>query len=385
MGEIADERSSAGNRRQTKWGTGAGSETAWHARAESSTFGLVDGSIFLSIPFLFWAFSGATSSEPGFGALVAFGLLGSLLLRRASGLRLRSALELVAVPLVTATAAALTLFLWRTPVVGVGTAFDGSVRPWLVATACLIAVRLAFAASTPRRGVVVFSSAVDRVLKRTFDLVAASAILVVTAPVTVAVGLAIWVEDRGPIFYRGDRVGTDGQALRMLKFRKMRADADGPPLTASDDERFTRVGRFLVRWKLDELPQLWNVVKGEMSLVGPRPEDPAFVELYPGEFEAIARTRPGITGLCQLAFAKEAEILGGDDRVRRYTESHLSEKVKIDLLYVERRSFFYDLKILLWTALVLLRCDVAVHRQTGDLSVRRRRRSHVPAESTESS
>jgi lipopolysaccharide/colanic/teichoic acid biosynthesis glycosyltransferase len=161
----------------------------------------------------------------------------------------------------------------------------------------------------------------------------------------------------------------------MLKFRKMRHDAHGPPLTSADDARFTRVGRFLAASKLDEVPQLWNVLRGEMSLVGPRPEDPAFVAMHPDDFAAIVGVKPGVTGLCQLAFAKEGRILDAKDRVRDYAERLLPQKIAIDLLYARRRTFLFDAKILAWTAIaVLLRKDVAVHRGTGRLTLRRRGR-----------
>ena len=160
----------------------------------------------------------------------------------------------------------------------------------------------------------------------------------------------------------------------MLKFRKMRPDAHaGPPLTSADDDRFTRVGRFLAKTKLDELPQLWNVLRGEMSLVGPRPEDPAFVAMRPDDFVSIAGVKPGVTGLCQLAFAKESFILDSNDRVRDYAERLLPQKVAIDLLYARRRTIGFDARILIWTFVaVLLRKDVAVHRETGKLTRRRR-------------
>ena len=167
----------------------------------------------------------------------------------------------------------------------------------------------------------------------------------------------------------------------MLKFRKMQNDASGPPLTSADDDRFTRVGRFLARSKLDELPQLLNVIRGQMSLVGPRPEDPEFVALHPYAYETINLSRPGVTGLCQLAFAKESQIIGDADPVHVYAERFLPQKLGIDFLYVRERTVWLDLKILCWTAVVLLRKDVAVHRQTGRVTLRRQR-SESPANAT---
>jgi lipopolysaccharide/colanic/teichoic acid biosynthesis glycosyltransferase len=160
----------------------------------------------------------------------------------------------------------------------------------------------------------------------------------------------------------------------MLKFRKMHDGADGPALVGPDDGRFTRLGAFLARTKLDELPQLWNVLKGEMSLVGPRPEDPGFVELHRKSFESILAVRPGITGLSQLAFARESQVLDSDDRIAHYVGAILPQKIRLDQLYAGEHSVRKDLAILMWTAAaVVLRWDVAVHRQSGQLSVRRPR------------
>jgi lipopolysaccharide/colanic/teichoic acid biosynthesis glycosyltransferase len=166
----------------------------------------------------------------------------------------------------------------------------------------------------------------------------------------------------------------------MLKFRKMREGAAGPPLTAARDDRFTRIGRVLAETKLDEIPQLWNVLRGAMSLVGPRPEDPAFVGLHSEQYMEILRVRPGITGLSQLAFVKEAEILAGEDRLNDYIGRILPQKMLLDRLYVETRSLGMDLQILAWTlATVGLRKDAAVNRATGRLTLRRPRDSEVVA------
>ena len=185
--------------------------------------------------------------------------------------------------------------------------------------------------------------------------------------------LGVKLDSRGPIFYRCRRVGLGGREFAMLKFRKMHHGAEGPALTCSSDERFTRIGSFLARTKLDELPQLWNVIRGEMSLVGPRPEDPSFVALNPQHFAEILRVRPGITGLSQLAFARESRLLDVPDRQRRYVESLLPQKIGFDRLYVANRSASMDLRILFWTvATVLSGVEVSVNRESGRLSVRRR-------------
>ena len=122
----------------------------------------------------------------------------------------------------------------------------------------------------------------------------------------------------------------------MLKFRKMHPGATGAPLTAAQDERFTRVGRLLSKTKLDELPQLWHVLRGEMSLIGPRPEDPTFVALHADEYEDILAVRPGISGLSQLAFADERRILSREDPMSHYVERLLPQKCAIDRLYASQ-------------------------------------------------
>jgi lipopolysaccharide/colanic/teichoic acid biosynthesis glycosyltransferase len=159
----------------------------------------------------------------------------------------------------------------------------------------------------------------------------------------------------------------------MLKFRKMHDGATGPALTVSEDARLTRVGRFLARSKIDELPQLWNVLRGQMSLVGPRPEDPGFVELRRADFDVILKAKPGITGLSQLAFARESELLDPADRLGDYLQRFLPQKIALDRMYVARRTIWSDLRILAWTvAAIPLRQEVAVNRQTIKLTVRRR-------------
>lgn len=210
------------------------------------------------------------------------------------------------------------------------------------------------------------------IVKRALDLVLCLGLLALVLPVGALCALAIKIESRGPVFFRCRRVGFRGRELRMLKFRKMRDGASGAPLTVDGDARFTRVGRLLARTKLDEIPQLWNVLRGEMSLVGPRPEDPAFVDPRPVEYSPILAVKPGMTGLTQLAFAKEGEIVDVEDRVGDYVARLLPQKMALDTLYAGTPSVRMDLRILVWTAFaVVLRGDVAVNRHSGRLSVRR--------------
>jgi lipopolysaccharide/colanic/teichoic acid biosynthesis glycosyltransferase len=212
------------------------------------------------------------------------------------------------------------------------------------------------------------------VAKRALDLVLALVLLVLTAPLFAVVALVIKIDSRGPVFYRCRRVGFRGREIAMLKFRKMHDGATGPALTAAEDDRFTDFGRFLARSKLDELPQLWNVLKGEMSFVGPRPEDMTFVAEHPEGYARILQVKPGMTGLCQLAFANEAAILDDGDRVGDYVSRVLPQKIALDTLYASRRSLYLDVRILLWTAVVVLaHWNLSVDWTSTRLSIRRTR------------
>jgi lipopolysaccharide/colanic/teichoic acid biosynthesis glycosyltransferase len=189
----------------------------------------------------------------------------------------------------------------------------------------------------------------------------------------VTIAVLVVLESPGPVFYRADRVGYRGRPLRMLKFRKMRVDAQGPALTTQGDPRLTRMGSLLARTRLDELPQLWHVLRGDMSLVGPRPEDPVFVARYSREYQDILRVRPGITGWTQLVFANEARALPVEDPLAHYVEFMLPEKVALDRLYALRPTLRRDLRIVWLTFVVLiLRRPVRVDLPTGTIRVRRR-------------
>jgi len=211
------------------------------------------------------------------------------------------------------------------------------------------------------------------VLKRSLDVIVAALALGIFALPMMIIALLVVLDSPGPVFYRADRVGFRGRPLRMLKFRKMREDAAGGALTIAEDERLTRVGRWLVRGHLDELPQLWHVLRGEMSLVGPRPESPSFVALFAEDYEVILQVRPGLTGYTQVAFARESAILDPQDPRSHYLSAVLPQKVALDRLYASHRSFIGDVKILIATALTILGPPVAVDRSTGALTLRRRR------------
>jgi lipopolysaccharide/colanic/teichoic acid biosynthesis glycosyltransferase len=229
------------------------------------------------------------------------------------------------------------------------------------------------AAAPTSRAVRALGRGLDRCARKVLDVGVAALLLLLLLPVIFGVGVAIRLDSSGPAFYRCRRVGHCGVEFEMLKFRKMRDDAQGPALTATRDERFTRLGRFLASSKLDEVPQLWNVLRGEMSLVGPRPEDPSFAALQPEAYAEILRVKPGITGYSQLAFARESEILDAQDRVSFYVERLLPQKAGLDRLYASHRTVMTNLRILRWTAVaVLFGHEVAVNRETGRVTRRRR-------------
>jgi lipopolysaccharide/colanic/teichoic acid biosynthesis glycosyltransferase len=209
-------------------------------------------------------------------------------------------------------------------------------------------------------------------IKRAIDLVVAGLALALLAPLFAVIAALIVLDSPGPVFYRAERVGFRGRPLRMLKFRKMHDDATGGPLTVADDERLTRVGAWLLRTKLDELPQLWHVLRGDMSLVGPRPESPDFVDRFDTDYRLILRVRPGITGSTQVAFARECRILDPLDPGGHYVKALLPQKVLLDRRYASRPSLQRDAQILIATvATLVFRLPIAVNRTTGALTLRR--------------
>jgi len=210
-------------------------------------------------------------------------------------------------------------------------------------------------------------------VKRALDVVVAVLSLAVLLPLLVLIAVLVVLDSPGPVFYRAERAGFRGRPLRMLKFRKMYGDARGVALTVTGDERLTRLGAWLVRTKLDELPQLWHVLRGEMSLVGPRPESPCHVDRVRPDYHEILEVRPGLTGYSQLAFAQEVSILDPNDPQCHYLSALLPQKVALDRLYASRFGTRRDVKILIATiATLVLRQPVAVDRTTGALSLRRR-------------
>ena len=191
-------------------------------------------------------------------------------------------------------------------------------------------------------------------LKRAFDVSCAAIGLVLSSPFVLAAAIAIQLDSPGPALYKGERVGRDGRPFRMLKLRSMVSDGGGPSVTVAADPRVTRVGRFLRRSKLDELPQLVNVLRGEMSLVGPRPEHADYVKLYTPEQKRVLSMRPGITGPAALAFVDEEAMLSGAHAETIYEREVMPRKLALDLEYVDHHSFGGDLRILGRTAALVV-------------------------------
>jgi len=206
------------------------------------------------------------------------------------------------------------------------------------------------------------------VLKRALDIAVSSGALLVLSPALTVIGWRIWWEDRGPVLYSGIRVGRDGRLFRMHKFRTMVRDADklGGPNTPDDDPRLTKIGSTLRKYKLDELPQLLNVLVGEMSLVGPRPQVLEDVELYTPAERALLSVRPGITDWASIRFRNEGELLrGSPDPAEAYWQKIRPEKIRLGLEYVERQSLRVDLEILAATAAAVIGLESRVPVEVG--------------------
>jgi len=194
--------------------------------------------------------------------------------------------------------------------------------------------------------------------KRLFDFTAALAGLVLLSPLFAATAIWIKLDSHGPVFFRQKRIGHLGVPFDIIKFRTMRENAeDAAQLTIEHDRRITRVGRFLRRYKLDEFPQLFNVVNGSMALVGPRPEVPRYVACYPAEVRAIVLSvPPGITDWASICYKEENAILARTvNPEQAYLDTILPEKLKYNVRYVQERNFWTDLRIIFSTFRALLR------------------------------
>ena len=188
-------------------------------------------------------------------------------------------------------------------------------------------------------------------MKRLFDILVSAIGLVVLSPLMVGIAVAVALGSRGPVLFRQQRVGRSFRPFTLYKFRTMKVGSEsGSSVTARGDSRVTAIGRALRRTKLDELPQLINVFKGDMSLVGPRPEVPRYVDLFRSDYEEILTVRPGITDHASIRFRNEEEILGKHpDPEAAYVNVVLPEKVALYRCYVRERSMLGDLRILFAT------------------------------------
>jgi lipopolysaccharide/colanic/teichoic acid biosynthesis glycosyltransferase len=195
-----------------------------------------------------------------------------------------------------------------------------------------------------------------RAAKRGLDVAASALGLVALSPVLAASALAVKLSSPGPVLFRQERIGRRGQPFRILKFRSMRDGASGPAVTAGGDERITPVGRALRRHKLDELPQLWNVLVGDMSLVGPRPEVRRYVERFPDDYARILGVRPGITDRAALEYRDEESVLAAAaDPEAAYVGTVLPAKIQLYHRYLDEMSLRTDLSLVLRTLASLLR------------------------------
>lgn len=191
-------------------------------------------------------------------------------------------------------------------------------------------------------------------MKRAFDIVCSGIALLVLSPFLIVLAVAVAITSPGGAFFKQVRVGRGGKEFRLLKFRSMRpgSESKGQITVGGRDPRITSVGYALRKTKLDELPQLWNVLVGDMSIVGPRPEVPKYVAMYTAEQRGVLNVRPGISSLASIEYIDENEVLGrSNDPERTYVEEVMPAKLKLDLKYVREQSLALDMRIVLRTLL----------------------------------
>lgn len=195
-------------------------------------------------------------------------------------------------------------------------------------------------------------------MKRTFDIITCTFAALLLLPFGVVVALCIVCGSRGGIFYRQTRVGKDNKDFKLLKFRTMRPNADrqGLLITVGEDSRITRIGKFLRKYKIDELPQLFNIIKGDMSVVGPRPEVRRYVEMYDERQRRVLTVRPGLTDYASLQYISESELLAeSEDPEKTYIEEIMPAKLELNLQYIEKQSLTEDLRIIFKTLASIVR------------------------------
>jgi lipopolysaccharide/colanic/teichoic acid biosynthesis glycosyltransferase len=191
-------------------------------------------------------------------------------------------------------------------------------------------------------------------MKRLFDIFFSFSGLLIFSPFFVIVATLIKLDSKGPVFFKQERIGKKFKSFNIYKFRTMKnnAEKNGPKITVKGDSRVTRIGRFLRKYKIDELPQLFNVLKGDMSFVGPRPEVNEYVQLFKPEYKKLLCTRPGITDPASIKYSdEEGSLYSSGNWEEEYKKRILPEKIRLSLNYLEKRSIFTDLKIILKTVL----------------------------------
>jgi lipopolysaccharide/colanic/teichoic acid biosynthesis glycosyltransferase len=199
---------------------------------------------------------------------------------------------------------------------------------------------------------------IGSIAKRIFDIIFSIFVLLLLSPFLVIIAVGIRLDSSGPIFFGGERVGIEGKPFNILKFRTMYENLEtynGPKITAQGDERITPLGKWLRETKINELPQFWNVLIGEMSLVGPRPEDPDFVEKWDEDARReILSVRPGITSPASILYHSEEAMLNSGSLIETYQDKIMPDKIRLDQLYVRNNSPLLDIDVLFWTCVVLI-------------------------------
>jgi lipopolysaccharide/colanic/teichoic acid biosynthesis glycosyltransferase len=206
-------------------------------------------------------------------------------------------------------------------------------------------------------------------IKRTFDLIFSLLGVIVLSPLLLVISLWVKLDSRGPVFFRQKRMGLFGKPFPIYKFRSMTADAEskGRQITSAQDPRVTRSGRFLRRTKLDELPQLFNVILGDMSIVGPRPEVPKYAEMFRADYELVLSVRPGITDFATIEFRDEEEVLRKfTDPEEGYVKEVLPRKIELYKKYLREQSLPTDLKLIVFTVLRILHAGGGRSRRSNE-------------------
>lgn len=195
------------------------------------------------------------------------------------------------------------------------------------------------------------------IAKRIFDFTSSLLVLLILSPVWIILSLIILFSSKGGVFYRQIRIGKDGKQFKLLKFRSMYVGSDkAGEITVGRDKRITPIGHFVRRTKLDEIPQLFNILAGQMSVVGPRPEVPYYVEMYNEEQLRVLSVKPGLTDLASLQYINEQELLGkAEDPEKMYIEEVMPAKLNLNLEYISKRSFLFDLKLIFKTIVGIFR------------------------------